>query len=149
MDAFYLDTIPVYYGSDSVKAIFNTKAFINCSDYDNFDDVIQAIIELDQDDEKYLEMLRQPIFVDEKFPQKTLENLEKYLCHIFDQDIEPAYRRSRVYSPKMFDEFLLRANVPEALTMKELIRGMSKKPGRYLRFAKQKLKAFIKTIIKK
>lgn len=105
-DAFYADTIPVYYGSDNVKDIFNEKAFINCADYESFDAVVEKIKELDNDDEKYMEMLRQPIFVEEGFPQKKLKELEEYICHIFDQPIEKAYRRSRVYSPMNIDCYL-------------------------------------------
>ena len=106
MDAFYADTIPIYYGSDSAKEIFNEKAFIHCSDYSSFEEVLAKIKELDEDDEKYMEMLRQPIFVNPQFPEETLNNFEKYLCAIFDQPLEKAYRRSRVYSPLVFDYYL-------------------------------------------
>ncbi len=106
-DAFYADTIPVYYGSDTVKDIFNPKAFINCSDYPNFDAVIEHIKELDQDDEKYLEMLRQPIFNQPKTPEQFYRNLENYLLHIFEQPLEKAYRRSNVFWPKAHEDYLL------------------------------------------
>lgn len=109
-DAFFSDTIPVYYGSDNVTDIFNPKAFINCSDYASFEEVMERIKELDQDDEKYLEMLRQPIFVDPDYPQRLLDDLEAYICHIFDQPLEQAYRRSRVFHAKRYDDFLQEAN---------------------------------------
>ena len=106
-DAFYADTIPVYYGSDTAKDIFNPKAFIHCSDFPDFDAVVEYIKELDQNDEKYLEMIRQPIFNKPNTPQKLYENLENYLIYIFDQPIEKAYRRSRVYRPKTHEKYLL------------------------------------------
>ncbi len=105
-DAFYSDTIPVYYGSSTVKDIFNPKAFIDCSDYPSFEAAIEKIIELDQDDEKYLEMLRQPIFVDPKFPKKTVADLEQFLLSIFEQPVEKAYRRSRVFAPFRHDKHM-------------------------------------------
>ena len=37
VDAFYADTIPVYYGSPTVTDIFNRDAFINVADFDSFD----------------------------------------------------------------------------------------------------------------
>ena len=43
MDAFYADTIPVYYGSPTVTDIFNRDAFINCGDYPSFDAAIERI----------------------------------------------------------------------------------------------------------
>ncbi len=105
-DAFFADTIPVYYGSDTVKDIFNEKAFINAADYPDFDAVIEKIKEIDQDDEKYLEMLRQPIFAEKENPESYLQNLEDFLYNIFDQPYEKAYRRSKVHSPLRHEQFL-------------------------------------------
>ncbi len=109
-DAFFAETIPVYYGSGNIKEIFNEKAFINCADYASFDEVIEKIKELDQDDEKYLEMMRQPIMVDPEYPQRLLDNMDAYVRGIFDQPLEKAYRRSRVYMPKEYEEKLLAMN---------------------------------------
>ena len=124
MDAFYADTIPVYYGSPTVTDIFNKNAFINCGDYPSFDAVIEKIKELDNDDEKYLEMLRQPILVDPGYPKRLEEELDKFLCAIVDQPLDQAYRRSRVYLPQWCNDFLARAVDSETLTMKNLIMRM-------------------------
>lgn len=124
MDAFYADTIPVYYGSPTVTDIFNKNAFINCGDYPSFDAVIEKIKELDNDDEKYLEMLRQPILVDPDYPKRLEEELDKFLCAIVDQPLDQAYRRSRVYLPQWCNDFLARAVDSETLTMKNLIMRM-------------------------
>ena len=121
MDAFYADTIPVYYGSPTVTEIFNKDAFINVGDYESFDAAIEKIKELDQDDEKYLEMLRQPILVNPDYPRELEDALGKYVCHIFDQPLEQAYRRTRVYRPRDCDEYLARAVDSDSLTMKNLI----------------------------
>lgn len=126
-DAFYADTIPVYYGSPTVTEIFNKDAFINCSDYESFDAVIERIRELDQNDEKYLEMLRQPILVDPEYPDRLEKELQGYICGIFDQPLDKAYRRSRVYCPKRYDDFLARAVDSETLTMKNLLQRMAGK----------------------
>lgn len=111
-DAFYSDTIPVYFGSSNITDIFNRNAFINCSDYPSFDAVIERIKELDQDDEQYLEMLRQPILVDPEYPQKLDEELEAFILNIFKQPMKKAYRRCRVYYPKEHDNYLARAIEP-------------------------------------
>ena len=134
MDAFYADTIPVYYGSPTVTDIFNRDAFINCGDYPSFDAAIERIRELDQDDEQYLQMLRQPILVNPAYPRQLEENLGKFICHIFDQPLEQAYRRSRVYKPKQCNDFLARAVDEEWLTAgnltKRLLRKVAGKIGR-------------------
>lgn len=125
-DAFYSDTIPVYYGSPNITDIFNKDAFINCANYDSFDDVIEKIKELDQDDEKYLQMLRQPILVDNSYAERVFREMEDFVCAIFDQPLEKAYRRSRVYMPREYDEVLAkvmhRYNHPPIKRVKEIVK---------------------------
>lgn len=111
-DAFFADTIPIYYGDPDITDIFNKNAFINCTDCESFDAVIEKIKELDQDDEKYLEMLRQPILVDPEYPERLDREVEAFILHIFEQPYEQAYRRCRVYYPKDHDDFLARAIEP-------------------------------------
>lgn len=127
MDAFYADTVPVYFGSSTAAEIFNKDAFINVADYASFEEAIEKIKELDQDDEAYLAMLRQPVFVDPGYPQRLEEALKAYICHIFDQPLEKAYRRSRVYRPQKIDGYLARAVDSETLTMKNLVQRILEK----------------------
>lgn len=107
VDAFLADTIPVYFGSDTAKDIFNPKAFIHVSDYDSFDDVIARIIEIDNNDDMYLNMLRQPVLNDKDYINNKYDDLQLFLYHIFDQPLEKAYRRSRVYRAKFYEWFLI------------------------------------------
>lgn len=127
MDAFFADTIPVYYGSSAAAEIFNKDAFINVADYDSFDEAIAKIMELDQDDDKYLQMLSQPILLDPEYPKKLDEELGKFICHIFEQPLEKAYRRSRVYLPKDYDDYLSSAVDGRSLTMKNLLKRIGQK----------------------
>lgn len=106
-DAFFADTIPIYYGSDTVSEIFNPKAFINCSDYSSFDQVIDRIIELDNDDKQYLEMLSQPILVDNELYNRKSSEAERFVRNIFDQPIEKAYRRSSAFWPIKYEEYII------------------------------------------
>lgn len=121
-DAFYSDTIPIYLGSSNINEIFNEKAFINVANYTSFDEAVEKIIELDQDDEKYLEMMRQPILVDPEYPQRLLDDLDAYVRHIFDQPKESAYRRSRVYMPKQYEDEIIAMNHREYHSTRAKIR---------------------------
>lgn len=109
MDAFYSETIPIYYGDPEIKKIFNPKAFVNVADYETIEDVVKRVIEIDNDDDLYLQMLNEPIFNEEHFISKTFEDAEKFLIHIFDQPIENARRRSMVYWPLGHEQFLVKA----------------------------------------
>ena len=106
-DAFFADTIPVYCGSPDIVEFFNEKAFIYCRGRQDFDRVIKKIIELDTDDEKYIEMLRQPIFNNADCVDEILDGFEHYIRNIFDQSLINAYRRSRVYAPKTHESYLV------------------------------------------
>lgn len=106
VDAFRADTLPVYYGDPNIGDIFNKSSFIDISDYDSFDEAIEKIMELDNDDEKYLEMLNQPILVDPDYPDRLEKEFEEFIVNIFEQPIEKAYRRCRIYYPHYFESFL-------------------------------------------
>ena len=106
MDAFYADTVPIYFGDPYISSIFNPKAFINVADFENYDEAIEYILEIDSDDEKYLCMLNQPIFNQENYISNTYRGAEEFLLHIFEQPLDKAYRRSRVFWPLGHEAFL-------------------------------------------
>lgn len=109
VEAFYSDTIPVYYGSSNITDIFNPKAFINVGDYESFDAAIDKILEIENNDELYLSMMRQPIFNNPNYPQEKYEELERFLCNIFDQPIDKACRRSRCVAGENHESFMRRS----------------------------------------
>jgi alpha(1,3/1,4) fucosyltransferase len=61
-EALLGNTIPIYWGSQTIEVDFNPKAFLNWYDYKNDEDFLNAIIELDNDQEKYMNMYLQPMF---------------------------------------------------------------------------------------
>lgn len=60
MECFMAGSIPIYYGSPNVASFFNPKAFINCADYKSFDEVIELVKQIDNDDKLYQEYLTAP-----------------------------------------------------------------------------------------
>ena len=86
--AFYCSTIPIYWGSPTVEMDFNPEAFINRRDFDSDDDMIQFIIDLDQNDDKYNEMLNKPIFN----PRNKVLDLNRFV----DWFIANVYRGEKV-----------------------------------------------------
>ena len=61
-------TVPIYWGDPLVHEQFNPKAFINCLDYDGWDEVIERVVEVDQNDELYRQYLREPAFAGNREP---------------------------------------------------------------------------------
>jgi alpha(1,3/1,4) fucosyltransferase len=93
-DAMRARVLPVYWGNPGIAAEFNPKTFLNYLDFPGADALIEKIIELDQDDAKYVEYLRPPYFhnnqPNEFFSRERLLNqFEK----IFTTPITPVSRR--------------------------------------------------------
>lgn len=65
-EALCCNTIPLYWGSPTVEMDFNPKAYLSWHDYQDDDAFIEAIIELDQNEDMYNEMFMQPMFRDNK-----------------------------------------------------------------------------------
>jgi hypothetical protein len=57
-------TIPIYWGSHNIKNIFNPNSMLFLEDETDeaFEKLVNKIIELDNDDDKYLEFINRPIF---------------------------------------------------------------------------------------
>jgi len=86
--------LPIYWGNPRVAEEFNPKSFLNYFDFPSEEALIEKIIELDQDDAKYLEYLRQPCFHNNQpnafyDRERLLNQFEK----IFSTTITPVSRR--------------------------------------------------------
>lgn len=98
IEAFAAGTIPIYWGDPWVDKVFNSKAFINCHDFDTLQDVLSRIEEIDNDDERYEKMLKEPILIDaENMRDSKVRQLETFLLNIIEQPYESAFRRNREY----------------------------------------------------
>lgn len=147
-DAFFADTIPVYYGSRDVKKYFNEEAFIYCSGRDDFENTIKRVIEIDQNDDLFLDMLKKPIFNDKKLSSCINEQLTVFINHIFNQPLDQAFRRSRVYAPKRHEWYILRLKkIEKSLLLGRAICGIDDK--QVFKSLLKRLKRIIKKIIKR
>jgi hypothetical protein len=80
LDPMSVNSVPIYKGGSLVSQDFNSKSFINGNDFATIDELVDYIIEIDQDDSKYLEMLQQPWFYNNKIPDNYLkENIKQFL----------------------------------------------------------------------
>jgi hypothetical protein len=62
MEAMIANTIPIYWGNPLIARDFNPQCFINCHDFESFDDVISYVAEVDQDDDLYRQFILAPAF---------------------------------------------------------------------------------------
>lgn len=101
VQAFAAKTVPIYWGDPRISEVFNAKAFIDCSQYSSFDEVVSFVKMLDQDDDRYLQMLNTPALAQKDSIEQKEEEFNAFLYHIFDQNYEDAYRRDRIGYGKM------------------------------------------------
>jgi alpha(1,3/1,4) fucosyltransferase len=72
------NSIPIYWGNEEISRDFNTKSFVNYHDYNDLKKVVDVIIELDQNDKKYLKMLNEPWLKKNKLNKwMNLKRIEK------------------------------------------------------------------------
>jgi hypothetical protein len=82
---FASETIPIYYGNDSVLLDgFNPKSFINCHEYKTVDEIVERVIEIDKDDKLFKEMISEPIFLGNVLPYYFDHN---YVLNFFEKII--------------------------------------------------------------
>lgn len=83
--AYASNTIPIFFGNDKVlEDGFNPKSFINCHDYDTVDDIVDEIIRIDKDDDLFINMINESIFIDNKLPEYFNH---KYIFNFLEQVI--------------------------------------------------------------
>lgn len=101
-DAIYSRTIPIYCGSKTIYDVFNKSSIIDVSDYDSYEDVVNKIIELDNNDDAYLNMLNVSPIINPQFILEMNNNICSFFKNIFDQPVEKAIRRSNYLMEKKF-----------------------------------------------
>lgn len=84
MQSMQANTIGIYYGNTQIEKEFNKQSFIDVRDFSSLDKVVEYIIELDNNDDKYLEMLKTYWLVDNIIPENNKEeNIKSFLYKIF------------------------------------------------------------------
>ena len=60
IEPMQMNSIPIYWGNNEVSKEFNTASFINYHDFNNNEDFLKHIIEIDNNDDLYIKMMNQP-----------------------------------------------------------------------------------------
>lgn len=94
-------SVPIYWGNPLVERDVNKNAFINCNGYEkDIDTIINKIVEIDKDDEKYLEMFHaNPM--SEEFNVHELEDFELFVKNILEKGNTPYNRDPRNFAKRM------------------------------------------------
>lgn len=95
-------SVPIYWGDPCVERIFNVDAFIYCNLYNanDIESVVDRVVELDRDDDKYLAMLHQKP-MQENYNEDEILEFEKWLIHIFEKGNNPFNKDSISLASRM------------------------------------------------
>lgn len=123
MHAFITNTVPIYWGNPEVARDFNSKAFINCHDFESLNGVVEEVLEIDKNDTLFLSILNEPPFQNNEIPKGLQrQTLESFLISIFDQNFEKAFRRpfhgtTANYDKDLKKKFLTRKDSNSMVTL--------------------------------
>jgi hypothetical protein len=95
LHGFTAQIIPVYWGSVQVTDYFNKDRFINLSNMDDDERVINDIVEIMNDDKRYLDIINKPIFHKNHF-ERTIEDIAKDIKNLIAS--KPLKLISQVYA---------------------------------------------------
>ena len=90
-------SIPIVFGDPETAREFNTKSMVNSYDFDTVEDLVDRVIEIDSNDELFIQRLMEPKFNSPDHLEKMHSGLEDFLVSIFSQEPDQAYRRMRHY----------------------------------------------------
>ena len=84
LHAMQANTLPIYWGNPLIGKEFNNKSIINYHDFKSEEDMIDYIIYLDNNDDKYIEKLRQPWLINNEILESNkVDNIKSFLYKIF------------------------------------------------------------------
>lgn len=106
MEAFASETVPIYWGNPDIAKEFDPGSFINCHDFGSFDEAVEFIKKVDQDDELYLKMVKTPMIREGSEAAECLDEayLSDFLLKVCSQDPKEAIRRNRIYQGKYYED---------------------------------------------
>ena len=99
VDAFEAGTIPIYFGDDTILELLNNNSYIHVKDESEFDEKIELIKKIDNNDTLYQQMIREKIVLDDTRYAKELQKYKNFIYHIIEQDKEKAKRFKRENEP--------------------------------------------------
>lgn len=124
IEAFAAYTIPIYWGDPNIDKVFNTKAFINVNDFPSLEAVVQRVIELDNSENDYIEMLKQQALLDTEFysigSQESL--VLDFLQNVVEQPLIRAQRYNRDFCGKQYHERERKLIIKNKKTWKDLVK---------------------------
>jgi hypothetical protein len=103
-EPMHANSLPIYWGNPDVGLDFNSRSFITLHDWPSIDAAIEHIVEVDRNDELYLEYLRQPWYHDNRMNQYVdPENVLAWFERVFENPSWAAGLKGKTRTVMQFD----------------------------------------------
>lgn len=102
IEAFAANTIPIYFGDPTIISTINEKSFINVKSIDDFGNAIEKIKFLDNNDDAYIDMIKEKVFISETFNN----NNNKLFC-FFKNIFDKPYNQAKILKPIIRKKYFL------------------------------------------
>lgn len=105
-------TVPIYWGNPSISEDFNEKAFLNVSDFESFETLLEEIKSIDESDEKWCQIVSQP-WQTEQQRAESHKRMERYIAffrNVFNQKPEDARRIPKGYHPNRYRKWFFESH---------------------------------------
>lgn len=104
VEGFAGGCIPIYWGNPAISKEFNPKAFIDCSRFSGMEKAVEYISNVNEDDERYLSMVHEPIFLkgEQKDYRQIHNELEAFLDAALMKSVGNSRRINNVYIGKKY-----------------------------------------------
>ena len=100
VDAMWPQCIPIYWGNRRVNEEFNTKSMLCRYDYSSDDDFINRILEVDNDDDLYRSILKEPFFHNNKPNEFYSEDrILEFLIKVIEDKTSPISHKRKFWHP--------------------------------------------------
>lgn len=122
-------TVPIYWGDPDIELNINPDCFINCNKFNNLEEVVEKIREVDENDELWKHMVSAPwrTAAQITYHQERMANYINLFNHIFTQEKEAARRKAEGTMPEIYKSSFERIKLPSNNKILLLIRAFYNK----------------------
>lgn len=122
-------TVPIYWGDPHITKIINPKAIINTNEYNTFDEVIEAVKEIDNNNMLWAQMIAEPWQTAEqiKYCEKRKRDYIKFFEHLFSKESLELERAPKGTFPNNYYRYFFDEKLPAISRVRKTLGKIKKK----------------------
>ena len=121
-------TVPIYWGDPNVTKIVNPKAIINYNNYETIEELIEAIKNIDNNDDIWTQMISEPWQTPEQieYCEKRKRDYIIFFDNLFDKESETLIRVPKGTFPNNYYRYFFNEKLPFVLRLRKLLGKVKK-----------------------